>query len=565
MLTNEQIILDHLVRQWRTERAPAMSEDDSFELFAAVQILKTYDELTYDEIDSGIVDGGNDGTIDSIYAFVNGRLISDDTGYDCLKRGVAIELVVVQSKNHGAFEETVVDKMRSTLTELLDLNIDLKALYHVYNPNLLRIVGYFRSAYNSLLKYFPSVSIKVFYVTKGEKPNSKVKQKAERTKKALDKLFPRANCEFNLVGARGLYDLASSSPTTSCSLPIASSVDEGNNSHVCLVQLPDYYSFISDPHSGKLLTWLFQENVRDFAGSNVVNRAIEETLQSTNSVDFWWLNNGITIVASQVMASGKTLTLRDPQVVNGFQTSRVIHSHFNSHQGTSDQRKVLIRVIETGDEAIQARIIKATNSQTSIPSVDLHATEDIQKLIEKAFSSHGLYYERKRNYYKNRGVAKDQIIGGITYLGQAIMAILLQRPDYARGRPSTLLDDPKEYAQAFSQDYHVNVYYNCARIMKTADIFLRTNMASFAWSDRNNVRFHLAMFAACVMAGKPKLDHVDVSNLNPDDFDPDFLSKCLKEVWETFAKLSTESASADRTAKGPDFVEALKARLRSRC
>ncbi|GAI16788.1 unnamed protein product, partial [marine sediment metagenome] len=66
---------------------------------------------------------------------------------------------------------------------------------------------------------------------------------------------------------------------------------------------------------------LFEANVRDYQGKVEVNKAIGNTLLSAYSEDFWWLNNGVTVVASQASLSGKTLVVEDPQIVNGLQTS----------------------------------------------------------------------------------------------------------------------------------------------------------------------------------------------------------------------------------------------------
>ena len=65
---------------------------------------------------------------------------------------------------------------------------------------------------------------------------------------------------------------------------------------------------------------------------------------------------------------------------------------------------------------------------------ELHcgATDKIQRDIEDYLKSRGLFYDRRKNFYKNSGKPRDVIID-IPYLAQAVMAILLRRPDTARG------------------------------------------------------------------------------------------------------------------------------------
>lgn len=51
---------------------------------------------------------------------------------------------------------------------------------------------------------------------------------------------------------------------------------------------------------GELLEYLFESNVRDYEGDVEVNEQIRETLHNQNDkAEFWWLNNGITILAAK--------------------------------------------------------------------------------------------------------------------------------------------------------------------------------------------------------------------------------------------------------------------------
>ena len=130
------------------------------------------------------------------------------------------------------------------------------------------------------------------------------------------------------------------------------------------------------------------------------------------------------------MLINKRLTLENPQIVNGHQTSVEIFEHFRSTPG-EEKRSVLVRVIEPSSEDSHQRIIRATNSQTSIPIAFLRATEEIHRNIEDYFKSNGFYYDRRKNSYSNEGKPRDKIVG-VPTLAQAVMAILLGRPNDAR-------------------------------------------------------------------------------------------------------------------------------------
>ncbi|WP_196759514.1 hypothetical protein [Cronobacter sakazakii] len=71
--TNDQIILEQILKDKKNELGTDIKDTEFFELYSASEILKDYD-VTYDDIEYGIVGNGGDGGIDSIFTFVNGEL-----------------------------------------------------------------------------------------------------------------------------------------------------------------------------------------------------------------------------------------------------------------------------------------------------------------------------------------------------------------------------------------------------------------------------------------------------------------------------------------------------------
>ena len=230
--------------------------------------------------------------------------------------------------------------------------------------------------------------------------------------------------------------------------------------YVALVKLRDFDAFIRDG-AGKLRRNLFEANVRDYQGSTAVNDEIGNSLKAKGREDFWWLNNGVTIVAGKATVSAKTLTLEDPQIVNGLQTSNEIYRYFSDANTAGDERNLLVRVIVPTKPESRDRVIKATNSQTSIPPASLRATDKIHRDIEEHLRPYGLFYDRRKNLHKNDGRPLDKIVS-IPLMAQAVMSILLQRPDDARARPSSLLKKDDDYSSVFSTSIPIGVYRVCA-------------------------------------------------------------------------------------------------------
>ena len=102
--------------------------------------------------------------------------------------------------------------------------------------------------------------------------------------------------------------------------------------------------------------------MRDYQGRTTVNNEIRETLSTSNTEDFWWLNNGVTIIAEDILPSTtKQLLVINPEIVNGLQTSNEIYNYFTSHpeQVDGDGRSILVRLLVPDDEGSRDRIILA--------------------------------------------------------------------------------------------------------------------------------------------------------------------------------------------------------------
>ena len=496
MTTTSQIILDGVLKQRQSEMDPDADPDTFFEFFTAQQILKDFD-LSYDEIESGLVGAGRDGGIDSIYLFVNGDLVREDSDYSNLRKNIVIDLIIIQSKTHAGFQETPVERFITVSNDLFDLSKGTQ-FSNVYNNQLVEAIERFQNLYQELIPWFPTFNVSFFYASKGVDVNDNVRRKSTMLEEAVLSRIPKAKVDFQFLGASELYDIAGRQPHTTFNLtlaenPISSKEQVG---FVCLVRLKDFFKFITDDASS-LQRQLFEANVRDYQGRTQVNDEIQASLLANGSEDFWWLNNGVSILATQASFGGKTLTMKNPQIVNGLQTSTEVYNYCKDADMSDDGREMLVRVMVPNEDESRDRIIKATNSQTAVLPSSLRATDRIQRDIEEYLRQKGLFYDRRKNYYKNEGKPRDKIVG-IPYLAQAVMAIVLRQPDQARARPSSLLKNDEDYGRVFNSSYPIELYYVCAEAMRRVESFLRSPSLNVPTEDRNNLRFYVAM---CAVSG----------------------------------------------------------------
>ena len=150
---------------------------------------------------------------------------------------------------------------------------------------------------------------------------------------------------------------------------------------------------------------LFARNIRGFLGVNTaVNIGMASTLEKEPE-RFFYYNNGITIVCEEAVkrsSKGKdVLRVRNPQVINGQQTTRALAEYPDKSANAS----VLVKVIKVprsahnGDDefdALISNIVAGTNWQNSITPSDLRSNDRRQIEIERALKGYGYLYLRKR-------------------------------------------------------------------------------------------------------------------------------------------------------------------------
>ena len=547
-------ILKEVLAQKKSEIAAEMTEDEFFNLFSSEQILKDF-ELSYDELNNGIVEGGSDGGIYAIYTFINGELLEEDTDYTSLKKDIVIDLVIIQSKNTSGFAEEPMNKFISSAQDLLNLSNDLSSLRATYKKELRKKIELFKNAYLRLASKFPKLNISYFYAALAVDLHQNVERKVQQLQNVINAQISDSNITFKFIGVEELLILARKKPVRVKALNIEGTpINTRDGGYIALVSLTNYYDFITE--NDKLIKAFFDANVRDYQGKIEVNQAISETLKNPNNEDFWWLNNGVTITTTNATLASQSLTIEDPQIVNGLQSSHELFYHFSVGGNRDDTRKIMIRVIKPIDEKSRLKIIKATNSQTSVPIASLRATDEIHLNIEDYFLSQGLYYDRRKNYYKNLGKPADQIVS-IPYLSQIITAIALREPNNSRARPSTLIKNDEEYKRIFSKEYDVDIYARGVTIQKLVEAELKTYTPELSTSAIGDLKFHVAMFIIANALKKLTYAPNEIKNIDIASITSEKITQTIGTVKEIYDSLG----SNNKVAKSQDFVTAIFGKL----
>lgn len=560
MTGNDNILLQQNIEAAKSTAPKELDESQIFGFFTVDQVLKDYD-LSNDEIVAGLMDGNGDGGIDGLYIFADENLVDEDFDSSRLPSKYSLEIYIFQDKQEVSFSTKTFDKLLASLPDLLTL--DRKLDPKIYSSALIQRVKILRDIYKTTARKFPKIVFHVIYaaIASTERIDHKVTTMAQKVEAIIPATVGAgAIARVSFQGSRELLNLARKEPSHTLELPFTSQAAKtGESSYVALAPVQGYADFLSDG-GGKLKKFIFESNVRDFQGNTLVNKAIRDTLASSEAdhPDFWWLNNGVTILATEVSIAGGKFIIKDPQIVNGLQTSVSIYNHFkDAPEGTKDERLVLVKIIESNDEDTRNSVIIATNSQTNLLPTAIRAADNLQRDIEEYFKGNGFYYDRRKNFYKNLGKSAEQIFA-VPYLAQAVLSIGFSEPDQARARPSTLIANDTDYERIFDREIPMNLYLWMAKLQRETDKIVRQLTISSDF--KTNMKFHLSMLVGANLL-KDTVHHP--SQLKPfveEEIDYDTLVPQLAVELDghlaEFLNLNS-GFSVDRAAKSKEFVKYL--------
>ena len=552
MSKNAQILLENLIEQEFLNNDNYSSISDYFEFFSASQILKNQG-LSDDEVDNGIVGKGLDGGCDSIYLFLNNLLITPDVvEHISAPKDSILEMIIIQSKKTTSFGEDAVMKWKTISGNLLDLSKTTTDFTARYNADVLEAFTTFRDTYTRLITSRVKLKFRFYYATLASELHPNVIKQAEELKETIKGLFPNAVVEVTFVDSDALFDMYNAVIENRVNLKFADiPISPNQKNYIALVDLKSYFNFIVNDE-GDVRKSFFDSNVRDYQGKNNVNSSISETLHRADDNDFWWLNNGVTVLATEAtLVNNRELQIVNPEIVNGLQTSMEIYNYFSENREAleSEKRSILLRIIVPDNEESRDQIIFATNNQTNIPKATLRVTDPIHLQIEMYFKSRGLFYDRRKNYYKNQGRKPAEIVG-VSFLAQCLITIFLKKPDYARARPSTLLNDEKTYNELYEKNNDLEVFYRVALLGKKIQRNVRSG-SDYSSAEKSDILYYVLYAVIADVLGKKNITPADIKNLDIDSITDTLIEDIRNRVYEIYK----QHGGNGRVAKSAEFIQ----------
>lgn len=532
MAKNDVILIDSLLQQLEAS-SPIADQSELFEQFVLEQVLKNYD-LSTEELEFGWTDGSLDGGIDGFYVLVNGRLLTDPSDFAWPRSGAEIQVYLVTCKHHSTFQQAPLDSLLASVQELFDLSYSSSELTGKYSPAIKKCRETFVAAFRQLSLYRPTLSFRIVYASRGDTSllGASIAARAKQLTDLLTSYFSASSATFEPLGASELVELYREVKSFALDLPVQECLTAGQEGYVVLAKLTDYCLFVRDD-KGQLRRYLFDSNVRAYLGTNLVNADIAQTLSGSAGPNFWWLNNGVTILATSASLVGKTLKLKDIQIVNGLQTTESIHRHFQSTaQPLQDTRSLLVKVIVSQEESIRDQVIRATNNQSTVEPAALHATDRIQRDIEEILLRHDWYYERRTNFFKNEGRPQARILSP-TLVASGSVALLLKNPLRSSKLRQKHLRTEEAYQNVFSETFPIDAWPVVAALIRGAEfaiIRFRPSKRRASGKSISAWRGVLAYVAAVRLLGSFSYQLKDLALLDPSKISDDLMNECWAEI-----------------------------------
>lgn len=232
----------------------------------------------------------------------------------------------------------------------------------------------------------------------------------------------------------------------------------------------------------KYRTRLFARNLRSMLGETDVNAEMRQTLLD-RPTEFWYFNNGITIVAKRApraMAGGTSHDFAafhcdDISIVNGAQTVGTIGKFAEQNAAAVAKVFVPVRIIVRGDDQhFGEEVTRTNNRQNRIENRDFVALDPEQGRIRRELAVDEIDYQLVRSEAVSRGDTSFDLIEATTALACASknvkLAVQLKR------EIGKLWDDlgRAPYKELFNASIPGLFVWRCVQVQRHIDRALST-------------------------------------------------------------------------------------------
>jgi len=528
-------IIESFIEDFKTEfNYSGVEKSKLFEHFVNfVLVSKIYpDRSSLDKINVG---GTRNPGIDGLAIMTNNHLITSQEEIDYFIQDadlLDVEFNFIQSKTSESFEMGSINTFIASVKEFFrdgDLQFEDELL------NLRDLKNYI---YKNSIKMEQSPTLKLYYATTGKWIGdinlTTIINSGIKDLKALELFSDVKFIPIDSDKLKSLYREIKNKITKEIIFEkhtILPKMDKVTESYLGILPATELVKITSDDDQ-ELIKTIFYDNVRDFQGYNKVNSGIRKTIKEKSTNDkFVLLNNGITIVAKTLNKVGSAFKITEFQIVNGCQTSHVLH-HLKSELGSNIM--VPLKLIVTDDDDTINDIIRATNSQTEVKNEAFEILKPFHKRLEEFYitfdkeENKRLYYERRSRQYSGVKAKSENIIGLSSQIASYI-AMFLNEPQSTQRYFGELLNSYNN--RLFQENHSLYPYYTSGLALNVIEEFFRDNKLNLI---SKRYKYHLLLMFRIHVAG----ERVPI-NVSSNKEIQKYCEKVMGALWDREKALNT--------------------------
>lgn len=502
------------------------NEPKQFEHFCAYLLTTRHftDSFTTDDI---CVGNGGDIGIDGISIIVNGCLISEpeEVADLCEINGyLDVTFIFIQAETSSSFETTKIGQFGFGV---LDFFAEIPSLPQ--NDAVKQKAAIVNEIYNRSSKFKRgNPNCHLYYITTGKwVDDANLTARKNSVVSDLNDISILGLIEFECIDADATQKLYRESMNSiSCEINFKDrtplpEIPGVKDAYIGILPASEYLKIIQNDDE-EVIHSIFYDNVRHWQEWNPVNNEIKNTLISNEQqIYFPIYNNGVTIVARNIRPTSHKFVLEDYQIVNGCQTSYVLH---DVKDDLKNDILIPIRLISTEDQNIKNSIIKATNRQTEVTDEQLFALTDFPKKLEEFFPSFDtrkkLFYERRSRQYNGIGDVEKVRIINMTTLVRAFASFFLDQPHRTTRNYKALLRSIG--SDIFNANHKLDPYYVAAFSHYRLEYLFRAQTID---RELKAARYHLIM-SYRYLANKDTLPRFNANEMTR------YCNKIMETLWD---------------------------------
>lgn len=393
----------------------------------AVFFQSSSEDLREDQIQDDVLDGSRDGGVDILfgdpeesaegdYYICQSKYYSNKISYDELIDAVHKLVDFYNNVKGGKHGNEIREDVRSKTINLDDELSEEGTVHFAFLTSTSIRESDRKKALQSFDKFKPDSVNSDLTIYDKDQINTAIKESE------LKKLYIEAD-ELKIDRSHNVLDFSENDESGECDAAVC------NISASSLKHLYDKYG-----------NGLLGQNLRYYIRKRDVDNAIDNTIRN-DPQNFWYKNNGITILCDDFDFSGDRLKMRNFSIINGGQTTYKI----GNNAGVNEDRDFYLtcKVIRNkdGDPDFALNIAQATNSQKPIRKSDLKSNTPEQQHFYHSLSNLGVFYQMKRgDLVQGKDLEKYQK----TKLDEVLklaLACVYQLPGTSRNHPSLGFDD----------------------------------------------------------------------------------------------------------------------------